>query len=133
MKPAYDPRITPFLIAALVCAAAALARTYLIQPPSIAHACEANMLWWCTVRLGIIYTYAWHTIGEVAVALVVLAFITAKRWLATAALSTGAAALVLYCYEPGAFAIVAGALLLVGPRAPLAPHLPDTGSAQKEA
>lgn len=103
----------PWSVAILLCALAALARTFLIQPPLLAHACEATMAWWCVLRLGIIYTYAWHTIGQLAVLLAIAALFLRYIWLAAAALAIGLCALVLYCYEPGAFAAIAGALLLL--------------------
>ncbi len=64
------------------------------------------------LRLAIIYTYAFHTIGQVAIALVILAFSVRRVFIAAAALTVGLAALVLYCYEPGAVAAISGALLL---------------------
>ncbi len=103
----------PWLVAVLVCASAAAARTFLIQPPEIAHFCDSASRWWCEVRMAIIYTYAWHTIGQVAVVLTFLAFFARRAWLSCAAMSAGAMALVLYCFEPGAFALVSGALLLL--------------------
>ena len=102
----------PWLFAALVCLVAVLARTYLIQPPEIAHGCEQNMTWWCQLRLGVIYTYAWHTIGQVGVVLAIVSLFVRHIWFAAAALAVGFAALVLYCYEPGAFAITLGAVAL---------------------
>jgi hypothetical protein len=82
--------------------------------------------------MAIIYTYAWHTIGEVALAMVVLALILRQTWLAAAAMGVGAAALVLYCFEPGAIATVSGALLLVRAQTPASDE-PDPGSAKHEA
>ncbi len=102
----------PWLCAALVCVLAILARTYLIQPPAIAHGCEQDMTWWCAIRLGIIYTYAFHTVGQLAVVLAIASLLWRRVWLAAAALAAGFAALVLYCYEPGAFAITLSAVVL---------------------
>jgi hypothetical protein len=104
--------LMPWCLAALVCLLVALARTFLIQPPALAHGCEATLAWWCVLRLAIIYTYAFHTIGQVAIALVILAFFVRRVFIAAAALTVGLAALVLYCYEPGAVAAISGALLL---------------------
>ncbi len=91
---------------------AILARTYLIQPPSIAHGCEEQLAWWCVIRLGIIYTYAFHTVGQLAVVLALASIVVPRIWLAACALAVGFAALVLYCYEPGALAIVLSAVML---------------------
>jgi hypothetical protein len=106
-------QLLPWALAFVACALAALARTFLIQPPALAHACEATMAWWCVLRLWIIYTYAWHSIGQLALLLVVAALFVRQAWLAAAALAVGLCALVLYCYEPGAFAALSGALILL--------------------
>jgi hypothetical protein len=106
-------QMLPWAVAIVLCALAALARTFLIQPPALAHACEATMAWWCVLRLYIIYTYAWHTIGQLAVLLAVAALFVRHVAVAAAALAVGLCALVLYCYEPGAFAALSGALILL--------------------
>jgi len=90
------------------------------------------MPWWCEIRMAIIYTYAWHTLGEVALMLVVAAVIVRRVSVAAAALSVGSAALVLYCFEPGAVATVSGALLLLRAQAGHNREV-KRGRAQREA
>ncbi len=92
---------------------ALLARYYLIQPPEFAHRCDAgDPSAWCTLRLAIIMTYARYGLGYLAVATSLIALVWQGITSATVALSSGLLALVLYCYEPGAFAVMTGALLL---------------------
>jgi hypothetical protein len=125
-------RALPWLIALGVCGACATARTFLIQPPEIAHFCDTAMPWWCQIRMAIIYTYAWHTLGEVALILVVAGVIVRRVSIAAAAMSVGSAALVLYCFEPGAIATVSGALLLLRAQAGRDGEV-DRGRAESEA
>ncbi len=127
-------QLLPWAVAIVACALAVLARTFFIQPAALAHACEARMAWWCVLRLWIIYTYAWHTIGQVAVLLVIAALFVRHVWLAAAALAVGLCALVLYCYEPGAFAALSGALILlrrqISSRSTVVAPLQQAGQAQ---
>ncbi len=113
----------PWLGAALVCIAAILIRQFLIQPPDIAHRCDAPTLslmtsgpWWCSLRSAVIMTYAWRGLLYASLLLSVASLLLRRTWLALATLSTGLVAIVWYTYEPGAVAITVGALVLARTR-----------------
>ena len=112
-------RLAPWSIAASLCVAAILIRQFLIQPPEIAHRCDAPILslatsgpWWCSVRAAVIMTYAWGGLTYASLGLAVLSLVWRRTWIATIALATGLVAIVWYTYEPGAIAITLGALVL---------------------
>ena len=112
-------RQAPWIGAALICAAAILTRQFLIQPPEIAHGCDAPTLslittgpWWCSVRSAVIMTYAWGSLQFAALGLSIAALLWRRTWLAVATLAVGLVAIVWYTYEPGAVAITIGALVL---------------------
>ncbi len=109
----------PWIAAALICVAAILTRQFLIQPPEIAHQCDAPTLslipvgpWWCSVRSAVIMTYAWGALQYTALGLSIAALVWRRGWLAVATLAVGLVAIVWYTYEPGAVAITIGALVL---------------------
>ena len=110
---------TPWAAAAIVCVLAICARQFLIQPPEVAHRCDATTLslatdgpWWCSLRAAIIMTYAWNGLFYAAFALCFAALVLRRAWLGFAALAVGLVAMVWYTYEPGALAITVGALVL---------------------
>ena len=106
-------RLLPWTIAVSIGLLCALARYGLIQPVELAQQCDAlSAPWWCTVRLWIIYSYAWYGLGYAAFVLALVATVWRNTWSAAAALACGFAALILYCYEPGAFAVVVGVVML---------------------
>ncbi len=112
-------RVAPWLIAAGLCVAAILIREFLIQPPEIAHRCDAPTLslvsagpWWCSVRSAVIMTYAWGGLTFASLGLSIVSLVWRTTWLATITLATGLVAIVWYTYEPGAVAITLGALVL---------------------
>lgn len=98
---------------AAVFAIAALTRYLLIQPPEVGHACElAGGPWYCGFRMLVIRTFATYGLGYAAMAATVLTLLTWNRIVAWIAVMVGAAALILYCYEPGAVSFVLGVLVL---------------------
>ena len=100
-------------LVAAVFALAAAARYLLVQPPEVAHACEAGALSvWCTLRVLVIRSFAAFGLGYAAMAAVVLTLLTWSRVVAWASAMIGAAGLILYCYEPAAVSFVTGALVL---------------------
>lgn len=112
-------RSAPWIGAALLCALAIATRQFLIQPPEIAHRCDAATLtlattgpWWCSVRSAVIMTYAWGGLTYAALGLSLASLAHRRTWLATATLAVGLIAIVWYTYEPGAVAITIGALIL---------------------
>ena len=109
----------PWIVAALFCSVAIMLRQFLIQPPDIAHLCDAPTLtifttgpWWCNVRSAVIMTYAWGGLFYACLGLSLAVLAWRRRWLAMATLVTGLVAIVWYTYEPGAVAITIGALVL---------------------
>lgn len=109
----------PWIAAAIVCAVAILAREFLIQPPEIAHRCEALTLalitpgpWWCGVRAAIIMTYAWGGLFFAAIGLSLAALWIRRAAVGFVTLAVGLVAIVWYSYEPGALAIIVGTLVL---------------------
>lgn len=105
--------ITEWLAVAAVFGLAAAARYLLIQPPEVAHACElAGAAWYCGFRTLVIQTFATYGLGYAAMAATVLTVLIWNRIVAWLATMVGAAALILYCYEPGAVSFVVGTLAL---------------------
>ena len=104
----------PWLVALAVTGLAILARTFVIQPPEVAHQCDGVGAgpWWCLARSAIIMTYSRYGLGYAALVLSILCLLRRGVVISCAALSVGGAGLVLYCYEPGAVAFAVGALVL---------------------
>ena len=109
----------PWIAVALICVAAILTRQFLIQPPEVAHLCDAPTLslvttgpWWCSARSAVIMTYAWGGLQYAALGLSVAVLAWRRTWLAIVTLGVGLVAIVWYTYEPGAVAITIGALVL---------------------
>ena len=118
-------RHAPWIGAALICVVAILTRQFLIQPPEIAHRCDAPTLslmttgpWWCSARSAVIMTYAWGGLQYAALGLSIAALLWRRTWLAVATLAVGLVAIVWYTYEPGAVAITIGALVLARRQTP---------------
>lgn len=112
------PSVATWLIAAvLIGAASALLRYQLIEPLSWAETCEPQR-WqgWCVVRSATIELFQQQRIGWFATACALTGLVTGVRLFAGLALLSGAASMVLYAVEPGAFGALLGLLSLV--RAP---------------
>lgn len=108
-------------LVAAVFALAAAARYLLVQPPEVAHACEAAAAsTWCTLRMLVIRSFATFGLGYAAMAATVLTLFTWSRLVAWAAAMIGAAGLILYCYEPAAVSFVTGVLVLARAQSGLA-------------
>jgi hypothetical protein len=112
-------RPAPWIAAALACVFAICIRQFVIQPPEVAHQCDAVTLtlfgtgpWWCAVRAAAIMAYAWSLLFYGSIALSIATLIWRRAWLATATLIVGLLAIVWYTYEPGALAITVGTLML---------------------
>lgn len=108
------PAVSAWLIAAVVIgAASALLRFELIEPLRWAEACEPQR-WrgWCMLRSATIELFQQQRIGWFAAACALTSLVTGLRPLAGLALLSGAAALMLYAVEPGAFGALLGLLLL---------------------
>ncbi len=105
--------LLPWSMALVVAVLAMLARYLMIQPPEVAHQCDQGAgPAWCAVRSAVIMTYSGYGLGYAALLLAALSLWLRRPAFGAASLAIGAAALVLYCYEPGALAIAVGALVL---------------------
>ncbi len=105
--------LVPLSLTVIVGALAMAARYLLIQPAEIAHACDASSATWlCSLRMAVILSYARYELGYLALVASLAAIVWRNRVTSTSALVIGCAAIVLYCYEPGAVAMVVGALVL---------------------
>jgi hypothetical protein len=109
----------PWITAAAACLFAIGIRQFVIQPPEVAHQCDATTLtltgagpWWCALRAAAIMTYAWNGLFYGSLVLSIACLILRRTWLATATLIVGLLAIVWYTYEPGALAITVGTLVL---------------------
>lgn len=98
----------------------------LVESPDVAHLCETSTSFECTARhatvMGFIlaplrmsatYSYQMGIYGWVALAAAVLALSWKKPFAAWLSAATGAVAVILYCFAPGAFALLVGCLRLV--------------------
>ena len=106
--------LLPWLAIAAVALGAAAARYLLIEPSDVAHLCDADAssggcLWRQWLVLGFLgYGYGYAAL--VATALALLWKHPFAAWLAAA---LGIGALVLYCFEAGALALLVGSLRLL--------------------
>ena len=108
----------PWLAAAIVCALVIGARQFLIQPPEVAHRCDAATLtffasgpWWCSLRAAIIMSYAWGGLFYAAIVLSCAALLIRRASTGFVTLVVGLVAIVWYTYEAGAVAITIGTLV----------------------
>lgn len=96
-----------------------LLRHLVVEPIDITHACDlAPWQGWCAPRSVLIRAFATQGLGWFALAAGALALWRRSRRLAAVALATGAAGLVLYCVEPSAVGVLAGALVFARPPLP---------------
>jgi hypothetical protein len=106
--------IAPWLLILMIGLLAAWLRYGFIEPPALAHRCEdGNPPGWCGARMAIVIGFNSYGYGIAAIMVTVLAMISKKIWLASAAAALGMVALTLYCYDAGAVALLIGSLRLV--------------------
>ncbi|HEY4292379.1 hypothetical protein [Luteibacter sp.] len=104
----------PWGIIVAVALAAVLTRYAFIEPPYMAHACDAQAAaWWCGLRNAIVRGFLDNGYGYAAVLAALLALFWRHAFAATLAVCLGVVALQLYCYEGGALALLVGTLRLV--------------------
>ncbi|GLQ89567.1 hypothetical protein [Dyella flagellata] len=102
-----------FLLVAIGLLAAWL-RYGFIQPPELAHLCDdAKGPAWCSARAAIVIGFNTYGYGIAAIIATAPALLCRKPWLACLAAALGLFALTLYCYIPGAIALLIGSLRLV--------------------
>lgn len=120
--------LLPWLLVVASTALAVLVRYALIEPVDVAHRCDAGAgAWWCGVRDAAVLAFtrgpdtlwsgapgvsALGWIGVAALATGGLALLWRRPGTATLAAAAGAAALVLYCFQSGALALLIGVLVL---------------------
>lgn len=110
----FIPAAMPWLLILVLGLLAAWLRYGLIESRSLAHFCEdGNPPSWCNLRLAVVMGFSRYGYGIAAVMVTVLAMIWSKPWLAGFAAALGMFALILYCYDAGAIALLIGSLRLV--------------------
>ena len=85
-----------------------------IEPPELAHLCDdASGPAWCGARAALVLGFNSYGFGIAAIIVTALSLIWKKTWLAWLAATLGVLALILYCYDAGAVALLVGSLRLV--------------------
>ena len=108
------PTALPWLLLAATGLLAAWLRYGFIQPPDLAHLCDdGNKPAWCGLRQAVVIGFNSGGYSIAAIIAAVLALLRPKPWLACLAAMLGIFALTLYCYVPGAVALLVGSLRLV--------------------
>jgi hypothetical protein len=93
---------------------AAWLRYGLVQPPELAHRCAAGAgPAWCPLRLLAVKGFLSYAYGWAALAAAALALCWVRRFAAWLAAALGAFALVMYCPDAGAPALLVGGLRLL--------------------
>lgn len=121
-------RLLPWLLVIAPAALAMVLRYALIEPADVAHRCDAGAgPWWCGLRDAAVLAFTrgpdtWWSgaqgvsalgwIGTAALLAAALALLRRRTATATLAAALGAVALVLYCFQSGALALLIGALAL---------------------
>ena len=104
----------PWLLIVLAGIAAALVRYLFIEPANLAHLCEdSHGPAWCGIRQAIVIAFYSYGLGYAALAATVLALVWRHPVSACLAAMLGFIALVMYCYEAGALALLIGSLRLI--------------------
>jgi hypothetical protein len=105
-------RLAPWIAILAVFAFATVARHAFIEPEAYGRLCEVDGAWWCPLRQAIIATFTHQGLGWIALCTGIAAFVLNRSSLAMVAALTGAAGLVLYCYEFSAVGFTLGVLVL---------------------
>lgn len=104
----------PWLAVALVALTAGALRYGVIEPPAVAHLCGADGgPRWCAWRQWAVLGFLSYGYGYAALTAAFIALVARRPLAAWLAAALGVAALVLYCPEAGAFALLVGALGLL--------------------
>ena len=108
------PIVLPWLLLAAVGLFTAWLRYGFIEPPELAHLCDdTHGPAWCGARAAIVLGFNSYGFGIAAIVVTACALIWKKPWLAWLAAALGMLALILYCYDAGALALLVGSLRLV--------------------
>ena len=104
----------PWLLLLLLALAAAWLRYGLIEPTALAHQCDGvGGPAWCRWRQWVVEGFLNYSYGYVALASAALALCWQRQWTAWLAAALGVFALLLYCYDAGALALLIGVLRLL--------------------
>jgi len=125
----------PWLALLVVGAGAATLRYGLVESSAVGQLCaSAHAPAWCTARLWLVLGFLRGIYGIVALVVAVLALLGRRAWLAWLAAALGVFALLLYCVEAGALAVLVGCLRLLRQqlRAPRLPPGPQHGQGQQQ-
>lgn len=117
----------------VVALGAAWLRYGLIEPSVMGELCSgSHSPAWCDWRQWLVLGFQHHAggisvYGVIALVTAALALLSKRPWVAALAAAAGAFALELYCFEPGALALLIGCLRLLrlqvqAPEPPLAQH-----------
>ncbi|WP_266157453.1 hypothetical protein [Dyella silvatica] len=115
MKPNLLKLSLPWLLLAVTAALAMAVRYNFIEPPAFAHLCEggSNDPAWCGLRQAIVLGFISYGYGYAALATAALALLWKQPFVAWLSAALGFLALLLYCYEAGALALLIGSLRLL--------------------
>ncbi|WP_430391505.1 hypothetical protein [Dyella sp. 20L07] len=113
--------VLPWLLVLAFGAVAYALRYGLVESTDVARVCETGHALTCELRhwtvlsfiTGNVFGWQIGIFGWVAMAATVLALIWKKLPLAWLATATGLVAVILYCFVPGAFALLVGCLRMV--------------------
>lgn len=132
--------ILPWLLLLALGALPLLLRYGLVESPEVARVCETGKTIACDLRHITVEGFITGNIGGlrigifgwVALAATALALWRTRVFTAWLAAATGLVAVVLYCFEPGAVALLVGCLRLVRAQSNGAAPGDQRGSAQRE-
>ena len=114
MKPRRLPSLLlPWLLVVVAGLLAAWLRYGFVQPPALAHRCGAGGPAWCPLRTLAVQAFLSYAYGYAALAAAVLALLWKRVFAAWLAAALGAFALVMYCPDAGALALLVGSLRLL--------------------
>ena len=109
-------RTLPWVVALTAGLIAAWLRYRLVEPATLAQACAAGAGGLrCLLRAATVVAFHSHGLTLACSALAAMTLITRGRRIAALTLAAGVAGLVLYSFEAGAAAVLAGAWVLVRP------------------
>ncbi|MFC5741380.1 hypothetical protein [Dyella tabacisoli] len=115
MKTSFLKLSLPWLLIALAALLAAALRYGLIEPANIEHLCEGGHHdpAWCSWRHAVVIGFFTYGYGYAALAAAALALLWKHPFAAWLSGAIGVFALLLYCYEAGALALLIGSLRLL--------------------
>jgi hypothetical protein len=124
----------PWLLVVAVGLLAAWLRYGLVEPPQFAHRCGGDGgPAWCPWRQLAVRAFLNYAYGWVALAAAALALCWKRRLAAWLAAALGAFALVMYCPDAGALALLVGSLRLLRLQAAGAPPLDEHRQGDRQA